>query len=347
MAPQPISREPTWLSFTLIPREKDAESFVTFRRARAPPLDRTPPWRQNGERPPKAAAERKRHGKGLRPGDPGRQRRRWNGPARLRGRCGGEGRTIAASAGSPAPGAEEIDAPRPGGDAGFVDIHTHYDGQATWDQAHAALVWHGVTTVVMGNCGVGFRTLQAGRPRPADPADGRRRGIPSRCSARACLNWRAIPTISKASANAGSTWISAASFPHAAAAGLRDGRAGREPRAGDGGRHPRHGRHRAPSEWRPGPFGFGTSRTLNHRSSDGSPIATLTAGEDELTGIAMGMAAANNGAGRGVCRWSRLQRSGGGVRLSQRIVETSGRPLSYSLRRRPPRSEQWRTCWSG
>src|SRR6478735_3830495 len=60
-------------------------------------------------------------------------------------------------------GAEEIDARGRMVTPGFVDIHTHYDGQAIWDSHLAPSAWHGVTTAVMGNCGVGFAPC-----RPAD-----------------------------------------------------------------------------------------------------------------------------------------------------------------------------------
>jgi N-acyl-D-aspartate/D-glutamate deacylase len=91
-----------------------------------------------------------------------------------------------------------------------------------------------------------------------------------------------------------------------------------------------------------GAIGFGTSRTLNHRSSDGSPIPTLTAGEDELTGIALGMAAANNGAGRGVLQFvSDFVDAEEEFAMLRRIVERSGRPLSFSLVQSPRAPDQY------
>ena len=81
-----------------------------------------------------------------------------------------------------------------------------------------------------------------------------------------------------------------------------------------------------------GALGFTTSRTLNHRTSDGPPTPTLTAGEDELTGIAMGLAAA----GRGV-----LQVVSDFIdpvlefAMLRRIAERSGRPLSFTLAQGP------------
>ena len=57
-------------------------------------------------------------------------------------------------------GREEIDARGKLVTPGFVDIHTHYDGQATWDSRLQPSSWHGVTTAVMGNCGVGFAPVR-------------------------------------------------------------------------------------------------------------------------------------------------------------------------------------------
>src|SRR5262245_14721162 len=77
-----------------------------------------------------------------------------------------------------------------------------------------------------------------------------------------------------------------------------------------------------------GALGFSTSRTLNHRTSDGQPTPTLTAGEDELTGIALGLAAADKGVLQVVSDFADVDAEFGMLR---RIVERSGRPLSFSL----------------
>ena len=71
-----------------------------------------------------------------------------------------DGDRIAAVGQVEAKGRREIDARGLLVTPGFVDIHTHYDGQATWDPLLAPSSWHGVTTAVMGNCGVGFAPVR-------------------------------------------------------------------------------------------------------------------------------------------------------------------------------------------
>ncbi|MGB1087548.1 MAG: amidohydrolase family protein, partial [Alphaproteobacteria bacterium] len=71
-----------------------------------------------------------------------------------------DGGTIAAVGGTIAKGAKEIDATGLLVTPGWVDIHAHYDGQVTWDQHLTPAGWNGVTTVVIGNCGVGFAPVK-------------------------------------------------------------------------------------------------------------------------------------------------------------------------------------------
>ena len=85
------------------------------------------------------------------------------GRARFTGDVAIDGGRISSVGPKAGPGREEIDASGKIVTPGFVDIHTHYDGQATWDAEMAPSSWHGVTTVVMGNCGVGFAPAKPDR----------------------------------------------------------------------------------------------------------------------------------------------------------------------------------------
>jgi N-acyl-D-aspartate/D-glutamate deacylase len=74
-----------------------------------------------------------------------------------------DGGKIVAAGGKAGPGRREIDANGLLVTPGWVDIHTHYDGQVAWDPYLSPSSWHGVTTLVMGNCGVGFAPVQRGK----------------------------------------------------------------------------------------------------------------------------------------------------------------------------------------
>ena len=85
-----------------------------------------------------------------------------SGSPRRQGDLAIDGDRIAAVDGVVGAGRREVDARGLVVAPGWVDIHTHYDGQATWDPYLTPSSWHGVTTAVMGNCGVGFAPVRPG-----------------------------------------------------------------------------------------------------------------------------------------------------------------------------------------
>jgi N-acyl-D-aspartate/D-glutamate deacylase len=237
-------------------------------------------------------------------------------------------------------GAEEVDARGKIVAPGFVDIHTHYDGQATWESRMQPSSWHGVTTVVMGNCGVGFAPC---RPQDHDRLVRLMEGvedIPFPVLAEGLpWNWESYPDYLDRLAERRFDVDIGSQLPHAALRVYVMGQRGvdREP-ATEADIAAMAELAKAAAE--AGALGFGTSRTLNHRSSDGSPIATLTAGEDELTGIALGLAAAGKGVLQVV---SDFADEAAEFAMLRRVVERSGRPLSFSLIQSPVRPDNYRT----
>ncbi|MFN3859671.1 MAG: N-acyl-D-amino-acid deacylase family protein [Caulobacter sp.] len=237
-------------------------------------------------------------------------------------------------------GREEIDATGRLVTPGFVDIHTHYDGQATWGERMNPSSGHGVTTVVMGNCGVGFA--------PCKPQDHDRlvrlmegvedipfpvltEGLP--------WNWESFPDYLDALEARRFDVDIGAQLPHAALRVYVMGERGanREPAT------PADINAMAAIAKRAmeaGAIGFSTSRTLNHRTSDGQPTPTLTAAEDELMGIAMGMKAAGKGVLQLVSDFAPDPVEE--IAMFRRLAEQSGRPLSFTLAQSAKAPDLWR-----
>ncbi|MEO8812675.1 MAG: amidohydrolase family protein [Caulobacteraceae bacterium] len=242
------------------------------------------------------------------------------------------GRIAAVAARLTGAGTEEIDARGMIVTPGFVDVHTHYDGQATWDDFLQPSSWHGVTTVVMGNCGVGFAPCRDGdHDRLIRLMEGVE-DIPFPVLAQGLpWTWESYPDYLDALAARKFDVDVGSQLPHAALRVFVMGERGvnREPATPADIAAMSAIAKRAVEA---GALGFGTSRTLNHRSSDGTPIATLTAGEDELTGIAMGLAAAGAGVLQVVSDFADPEAE---FAMLRRIVEASGRPLSFTLVQSP------------
>src|SRR3989441_7683260 len=172
---------------------------------------------------------------------------------------------------------------------GIVDIHTHYDGQATWDSLLSPSCWHGVTTIVMGNCGVGFAPV---RPGDEDFLIALMEGVEdipgTALSAGMKWGWESFPEYLDALERIPHAVDLGTQVPHGAVRAYVMGERGakNEPAT--------------PADIaamaevvrggiEAGALGFSTSRTLVHRAIDGEPVPGTFAPEDELFGIGRGL----------------------------------------------------------
>ena len=180
---------------------------------------------------------------------------------------------------------EEIDADGALVTPGFVDVHTHYDGQATWDDQLSPSCWHGVTTVVMGNCGVGFAPV---KPDKHEWLIGLMEGVEdipgAALSTGIQWGWESFEEYLDAIDHTGRTMDIGTQVPHGAVRGYVMGERGarNEPAT------PEDIAAMAAIVKRgieAGALGFTTSRTLAHRAIDGEPVPGTYAARDELFGI--------------------------------------------------------------
>jgi N-acyl-D-aspartate/D-glutamate deacylase len=211
---------------------------------------------------------------------------------------------------------------------GFVDIHTHYDGQATWGERMIPSSWHGVTTVVAGNCGVGFA--------PVRPADQGRlielmegvEDIPGVVLDEGLSwEWQSFPEFLDALDGRPFDVDVAVQVPHGALRLNVMGERGAQREAATRDDIARMAALAAEAI-SAGALGFSTSRTLNHRTSRGEPTPTLTAEADELVGIANAIGVTGQGVLQVVSDFNDVDDE---FAIFRRMAEESGRPLSFSL----------------
>jgi len=238
-------------------------------------------------------------------------------------------------------GREEIDARGKLVTPGFVDIHTHYDGQATWDSRLHPSSWHGVTTAVMGNCGVGFAPVQAQhRQRLVELMEGVEDIPGAALHEGLSWQWESFGSYLDALDQRPRDIDIAAQLPHGALRVYVMGERGARLEAATADDLQRM-RQLSAEAMRAGAIGFSSSRSVNHRSIKGEPTPSLRASEDELQAIAAGLKDAGSGVLQFISDFVRPSLEDEFAMLT-RLVRTSGRPLSFSLAQSYRAPQGWR-----
>jgi N-acyl-D-aspartate/D-glutamate deacylase len=236
-------------------------------------------------------------------------------------------------------GHEEIDARGLLVTPGFVDLHTHYDGQVTWENRLMPSAAHGVTTAVMGNCGVGFAPCRPDQHELLMRLMEGVEDIPHPVLAEGLpWTWESFPEYFDFLAGRQYDIDVAGYLPHAALRVYVMGERGVDREVATP-----HDMRRMADILRQsiaaGAMGIATSRTLFHRSSDGKSIPTLTASEDELTSLALALKDCGTGVLQMVADFTDPPELFG---LMRRLGERSGRPVTFSLTTGSTRANPWR-----
>jgi N-acyl-D-aspartate/D-glutamate deacylase len=231
---------------------------------------------------------------------------------------------------------------------GFVDIHTHYDGQVTWDGVVAPSALHGVTSIVMGNCGVGFA--------PAKPTDEQHdwligllegvEDIPGTALAEGLpWDWESFTDYLDALDRRRYTLDIGAQVGHAPLRAYVMGERGANPDEAATADELLEMARLTRAGIEAGALGFTTSRTMLHRTRDGEPLGTRHSPTDELIAIASAL----KDAGKGVLQMiSDAYLSGdeafakAEMAMMRALVEATGRPLSMTVQQPDEVPERWR-----
>jgi N-acyl-D-aspartate/D-glutamate deacylase len=216
---------------------------------------------------------------------------------------------------------------------GWVDIHTHYDGQATWDPTISPSPWHGVTTVVMGNCGVGFAPVRPDRHEWLVALMEGVEDIPGTAlHVGIRWEWESFPEYLDSLGATPKAIDVGAQVPHAALRGYVMGDRGADHTVAPTAEEITEMGRLVAEGIEAGALGFTTSRTVAHKSVDGSMTPSLTAGADELLGIARALGATGKGVFQAVADLDDLDTE---FALLRSMAEVAGRPLSITTLQRP------------
>jgi N-acyl-D-amino-acid deacylase len=235
--------------------------------------------------------------------------------------------------------AEEIDAAGSLVTPGFVDVHTHYDGQVTWENRMAPSSNHGVTTVIMGNCGVGFAPVKPDQHQMVVKLMEGVEDIPDVVmTAGVPWNWETFPDYLDALDQRQADVDFGAQLPHSPLRVYVMGERGSNlepPTTAD-----LEAMQRLTTEAiLAGALGVTSSRSLSHRLRDGTPAPSVPTEVSELLALARGLADAGTGVFQLIPNV--FTSAADEFKVLEALVEASGRPLSFSMIYMPGHEENW------